>query len=311
MFVTQLDPAGSALIYSTFLGASGSDHPFALDLDEFGNATLCGQTYSSGFPMTPGAFDTSFNSPPGTSDGFVARLDATGSSLLYSTFLEGSAQDWLMDLDVSDSGDVVVTGGSVSSTFPTTWACFDPTYNGSFDVVLSRLSMAGLGAADLVYSTFLGGSSQDECFTVAVRGEEVTLGGGLWSADFPVTPGCFQPDLGGFVEGHINRFDELTVGVQDSPPVAALDPRVRLGAPLPNPAFGRVFYDVDLSHATRVNVGVFDIQGRLVRSLVDEELPAGSHHLAWDPGTGLPAGAYYLRLTADGARETRKIFLVR
>jgi hypothetical protein len=87
-FVTRLTPAGSSLVYSTFLGGgTGSDYGNALALDAQGAATVAGRTSSSDFPFTSGAFDTTFNG--GSSDAFVTRLSPTGSSLVYSTFWEG------------------------------------------------------------------------------------------------------------------------------------------------------------------------------------------------------------------------------
>ncbi len=90
-FVTRLSPTGSSLVYSTFLGGMGHDRAYALALDAQGAATVAGDTESTNFPTTPGAFDTSHNG--GFSDAFITRLSPTGSSLVYSTLLGGTSDD--------------------------------------------------------------------------------------------------------------------------------------------------------------------------------------------------------------------------
>ena len=86
VFVTKLNAAGSGLIYSTFIGGSNSDYGRGIAIDSSGNAFLTGYTYSSNYPTTVGAFDTSFNNGD---DVFVTKLNAAGSALIYSTFLGG------------------------------------------------------------------------------------------------------------------------------------------------------------------------------------------------------------------------------
>src|SRR3989442_783710 len=90
-FVTKLDAAGSALVYSTFLGGSGYDQGYGIAVDAPGNAYVTGFTASTDFPTTTGAVDTTFNG--GSGDAFVTKLNPTGSALVYSTFLGGSAVD--------------------------------------------------------------------------------------------------------------------------------------------------------------------------------------------------------------------------
>ena len=160
-FVTKLDPGGAALLYSTYLGGgqgvsqnAGFDVASGIAVDHAGNAFVTGLTYSSDFPITPGAFDTTFAG----GDVFVTKLLASGSALAYSTYLGGSANDAGNGIAVDSAGSAYVTGSTASSNFPTTPGAFDVTRGGGiFDAFVTKLAASG---AALVYSTYLGGSQR-------------------------------------------------------------------------------------------------------------------------------------------------------
>ncbi len=171
-------------MYATFLGGSLNDDGNGIALDQAGSVYVTGETISGDFPITPNAFDPSFN---GGSDVFVVKLNPFGSGLAYATFLglgEGAA------VAVDDAGDAFVTGLTSSSIFPATPGAFDPSYNGGTDAFLARLNAAGSG---LVYATFLGGMNWDDSGAVAVDGTGSAYVAGLTeSSDFPTTPGAFD-----------------------------------------------------------------------------------------------------------------------
>ncbi|MBI4744941.1 MAG: SBBP repeat-containing protein, partial [Actinobacteria bacterium] len=131
IFVTKLNPQGSDLLYSTFLGGSDIDYGFGITLDASDNAYVTGYTSSSNFPTTAGAFDATHNG--GYDDAFVAKLNPQGSGLLYSTFLGGSSGDYGWDITLDASDNAYVTGYTSSSNFPTTAGAFDATHNGGYD----------------------------------------------------------------------------------------------------------------------------------------------------------------------------------
>ncbi len=137
-FVTKLNPTGSALVYSTFLGGDAYDTGADLLLDADGALTLTGHTYSANFPTTPGAYDRVRG---GSADAFVARFDPTGSFLLYSTFLGGTHQaiDVGAAIAPAAGGTVSVAGYTHSADFPTTPGAFDRSYNGDVDAFLATL----------------------------------------------------------------------------------------------------------------------------------------------------------------------------
>jgi hypothetical protein len=137
-FVTKLNPTGSGLVYSTFLGGDAYDTGADLLLDADGTLTLTGHTYSANFPTTPGAYDRVRG---GSGDAFVARFDPTGSSLLYSTFLGGTHQGIDVGAAIAPAagGTVSVAGYTYSADFPTTPGAFDRSYNGEGDAFVATL----------------------------------------------------------------------------------------------------------------------------------------------------------------------------
>ena len=148
-FVTKLNPAGSALLYSTFLGGSGEDEGLGIALDAAGDAYVTGFAASSDFPTSVGALDTSQN---GSDDAFVTKLNPAGSTLLYSTFLGGSGDDVGFGIAVDAAGDVYVTGRTDSSDFPTSVGAFDTSWNGSFDAFVTKLGLIPAVPATLTLS---------------------------------------------------------------------------------------------------------------------------------------------------------------
>jgi len=205
-FVTQLSPTGSILVYSTYLGGTGTfgDYAFALALDAQGAATVAGFTGSTDFPTTPGAFDTSFHGGYGYLDAFVTRLSPTGSSLLYSTFLGGTGDDRAYAVTLDAQGAATVAGWTESTDFPTTPAAFNTSLNGGRDAFVTRLSPTG---SSLLYSTFLGGVGDEFATALALDAQgAATVAGLTFSANFPTTPGAFDRSYnGGYNDAFVTR----------------------------------------------------------------------------------------------------------
>jgi hypothetical protein len=201
-FVTKLNPQGSALVYSTYLGSNTADGKIVVS--SAGNAYVAGDTQSPTFPTTPGAVATSCNKcGPGTdavghplTDLYVAELNNSGSALIYSTFVGGSDADFASGVALDPSGNVYVTGETYSNDFPTTPGAFQTTCGGGScsgqlaDVFVFKLNPTG---SALLYSTLVGGSSYDSAGGITLDGSgDVYLGGQTLSQDFPVTNGAFQ-----------------------------------------------------------------------------------------------------------------------
>ena len=142
-FAARLSPTGSSLVYSTYLGGSGSDFGNGIAVDAAGSAYVSGETSSFDFPTTAGAFDTTYN---GGGDAFVVKLNPGGSALVYSTFLGGTSTDVGFGIGVDASGDAYVAGFTSSPDFPTTAGAFDTTFNGGFRDAFAAKVSPGPGA---------------------------------------------------------------------------------------------------------------------------------------------------------------------
>ena len=191
-FVTKLNATGSALVYSTYLGGTGNDQGNAITINAAGNAYVTGSTLSANFPTTPGAFQTVNG---GGNDAYVTELATTGTSLVYSTFLGGNAEDFGNDVKVDSTGNATVVGLSGSTNFPVTPDAIQSTYGGNNDAFITRLNATG---SALVFSTYLGGSSADDAFAMTLDAAgNIYVVGQTFSANFPTTPGAFQTTFGG------------------------------------------------------------------------------------------------------------------
>jgi hypothetical protein len=218
-FATRFNSTGG-LVFSTFLGGNGFDSAQAAGFDPAGNVIVAGTTESTDFPVTPGAFQTSFE---GSYDGFIVRLDPTGAHLTYGTYLGGQVivGEALAsgDMVVDPNGFVLVTG-IAGPQFPTTPNGIQQTNAGGNDAFLARLHLDGNGAADLKYSTFLGGELDDAGTAVAVdpnNSQLVTVVGSTYSVGFPTTSGVLKPKLteapgGGTENSFVTKFQFPSIG---------------------------------------------------------------------------------------------------
>ncbi len=192
-FVTKLNPGGSALVYSTFLGGSGSDSAVGIAVDASGHAFVTGHTISPDFPTTTGAFQTVNRSSAG-GNAFVTELDPNGSALVYSTYLGGSGMqgDFGKGIAVDGSGSAYIVGDAFSPDFPSTQGAYQRVEkaSNSSNVFVTKLNAIGTA---LVYSTYLGGSVADNGNSIAVDANgQAYVAGNTLSGDFPTTSGAFQ-----------------------------------------------------------------------------------------------------------------------
>jgi len=211
-FVTKLDPSGSVLVYSTYLGGSlGSEYTYALKVDNQGHAYVTGSTSSIDFPTTLGVVDPV---PGPATDGFVTKLSPSGSSLIYSTFLGGSSSDIPQSIAIDGAGQVSVTGYTFSLDFPTTLGAFDTTFNGvssNEDAFVTKLNATASG---FIYSTFLGGSGRDLGTGLALDSSGNTyVTGYTTSTNLPTTFGAFDRFLGGTGDSFVTKLNATGSGI--------------------------------------------------------------------------------------------------
>ena len=189
-FVTKVNPTGSALVYSTYVGGTAAQG-FAIAIDSSGNAYITGLTECC-FPTTAGAYQTTFGGA--YSDAFVAKLNASGSALVYSTYVGGALQDEAHAIAIDSSGNAYITGITLGS-FPLTAGAFQSTVTGFDTSFVTELNAAGTA---LVYSTYLGGSAHAQGAAIAVDGSgNAHVAGFTDSPDFPVTSPAQQSTFGG------------------------------------------------------------------------------------------------------------------
>ncbi|MCH7924960.1 MAG: SBBP repeat-containing protein, partial [Planctomycetes bacterium] len=194
---------------STYLGGGGNDSIHGMSLDPASEeVVVCGSTASTNFPVTGGAFQTSFQG--GVMDVFVTRLDAGGEALVFSTYLGGSGSgdarfgEFGYDIAVDGAGHAYITGLTDSPDFPTLNALQPALGGGDHDAFATKLSPDG---SALVYSTYLGGSGNEEGLGIAVDADEnAYLSGWTSSDDFPLE-NPVQPFRGGMVDAFALKLD--------------------------------------------------------------------------------------------------------
>jgi hypothetical protein len=210
VFVTKLNAAGTAFLYSTYLGGTGVDGGGSIVVDSSGNAYLIGSTNSTNFPVVS-AFQSSYGGPrnSGFNDAFVAKLNPAGSALVFSTYLGGSETDDGGGIALGPSNTVYVTGKTHSSNFPVANA-FQPLKGGvTADAFVTKFSAAG---NTLVYSTYLGGANPvgtdwgDSGYGIAVDSSgSAYVTGETFSTNFP-TVNPLQSTRRGASDAFVTKF---------------------------------------------------------------------------------------------------------
>jgi hypothetical protein len=205
-FVTKLNEDGTALVYSTYLGGSGTEFGEGIAVDREGNAYITGSTESTNFPgASTSTIQPTFG---GVRDAFVSKLNKDGTALVYSTYLGGSGGDLGLGIAVDREGNAYVTGLTGSSNFPgTSTSSIQPTFGGVGDAFVSKLNKDGTA---LVYSTYLGGSGSDQGRGIAVDREgNAYVTGFTESTNFPGTStSTIQPTFGGVRDAFVSKLNK-------------------------------------------------------------------------------------------------------
>src|SRR5262245_36078224 len=194
----------SALVYSTYFGGGAEDTGSSIAVDASGHAYVTGWTGSSDFPVTPGAYQTSWAG--GGADAFVAKFDASGA-LVYSTYLGADGYDVGRSVAVDPPGNAYVTGYFYTSAFPTTPGAYQTVNRGAYDAFVSKLNPSG---SALLYSTYLGGNGDDNALAIAVdsQGNAYVTGstGSTGPNTFPML-NAGQGTFGGYYDAFITKLN--------------------------------------------------------------------------------------------------------
>jgi hypothetical protein len=297
-FACKLEADGSDLLWSTYVGGSGTDFANGLALDAGDDLVLVGETGSFDFPTTGSAYDDSFN---GADDAYVTKLSGSDGTLLWSTFLGGTVPfyETAFGVDIDDLGRPVVVGTTPADDFPTTPGAYDTSHNGGQDVFISRLGSDG---SALLGSTFLGGSGTDYAWFAGLGANgDVIVTGDTGSTDFPTTPGAYDTDY----NGSDQDVWVARMALESDPASApSLGPDTNLELMVsPNPALGTAYFAMPAE--------IVDPTGRVVaRSILDD-----ATRFAWNAtdasGQEAPAGVYLAILDAGSGRVTIRFLLLR
>ena len=197
-FVAKLAPNGRTLIYSTFLeGSSDGGTADAIAIDASGRAFVGGTTRDRDFPVTPGAFDTVAS---GGGSAYALRLNATGSSVEFATFIEGSDSNAVRAIAIDADGSAVVAGDTTSVDFPVV-AALDDEKSGGQDAFVAKFNP---DMSALVFSTYIGGERGEFATGVAIDGSgDVYVTGSTTSSDFRATVGAFDEALNGVSDSFV------------------------------------------------------------------------------------------------------------
>jgi hypothetical protein len=200
-FVAKFSASGGTLMYSTYLGGEGYDELYSVAVDASGEASVAGYTESTTtLPIVAAAQSTN----GGGGDGFVAKLSATGSSFVYSTYLGGSAADVTQAIALDPAGNAYAAGYTNSTNFPTTAGVLRTSNAGGYDAFVAKLGPAG----SFAYSTLLGTFVEDEANAVAVdAGGNAYVTGHTYSSSFPTTAGAPQTVLGGNADAFVAKLN--------------------------------------------------------------------------------------------------------
>ncbi len=216
--ITKFNPYGTNLIFSTYIGGVGNDYPHSLIVNHNNELLILGTTRSIDFPVTPGCYDNTQN---GSSDIFVAKLNATGNVMLGSTYIGGSADDGLNwgnplkynyadqyrgEIVVDQTDYVFVASTTQSPDFPTTAGVFQPTYISGETNQNACVIKLSPNLTSLNWSTFFGGTMDDAAYSLQFDElGNILFTGGTKSADLPVSATAIKTSLGGIMDGYITK----------------------------------------------------------------------------------------------------------
>jgi hypothetical protein len=202
-FVAKLNSSGTALVYSTYLGGNNDDYGQSIAIDSIGNVYVTGFSSSTNFPIT-----NQIQGYQTGSNAFVTKINNSGTLLLYSSYLGGSGNDYGRDIVVDEDNNILVTGYTDSSNFPT-WQAIAGTYRGGlYDAFVTKIITTS-GIYTYAYSTYLGGSDIDRGYSIATDNTgNVYVTGQTYSSDFP-TVNPLQPVYGGDGDTFVVKLDPL------------------------------------------------------------------------------------------------------
>ncbi len=206
-FVTELNPSGSGLVFSTYLGGGGDDNGNGIALDSTGNVCVVGITSSTNFPTTAGVYQPAYGG--GSNDGFVTKLNSTGTGLIFSSYIGGSDNDQALGIALDGADNLYITGFTHSANFPHTAGAAQAALAGPVNGFITKMNTAGTA---LLYSTFLGGSGSglngDVAVAIAIDSSgNAYVTGYATSTNFPITAGAASSTHVGTLDAFVTKLN--------------------------------------------------------------------------------------------------------
>jgi hypothetical protein len=320
IFITKLNETGSQLVYSTLLGGTEDQASLGIALDSSGSAYVCGTTTSVDFPTTPNAFMT--GSILSRYYGFVSKISSDGGKLEYSTLLTGekdttaSTDTVIRDIAIYGDGYSVITGRTGARYFPVTPDAIQPEKKGG-NSILAIISKDG---GNLIYSTYWGGSGNDEANALALDGiGNVYIAGITSSVDFPRSEGAIDTTLSRYdylrmPEGFTSKFHfgDISTHVSghgDTPS------KFHIISTYPNPFNPSTTIEFSLPEPEKVNLMVYSITGQKVYEVQTKKLSAGTQRIRWDGKDAfnktVSSGIYLIRLDNGKRSIAQKVLFLK
>ena len=312
-FVTKLNSTGSDLIYSTYLGVESQGESIAVDSSA--NAYITGGTTSPDFPTTKGAYQTNFPAKyPANTNVFVTKLNASGSSLEYSTYIGGSGNingggEFARSIAIDIKGNAYITGNTGSNDFPTTSGAYETIGGGLFITMLNSMGN------DLVYSTIINRYGWGE--SIAVDSNRNAYITGQAFSGYPTTNGAFQTAVGSsYGNAYVTKFN-LSAETSVEEYNFSIPSKFLLEQNYPNPFNPSTTIEYSIPKQSNVIIKVFDLLGKEIATLVNAEKRAGVYKVNFN-GSNLASGIYFYRIEATpvGGQagnfiETKKLVLLK
>ena len=304
-FIAKLNSDGTDLIFATYLGGTENEKAFSVKLDNENNIYLAGNVNSDDFPTTTNAFQTSFTK---YQDAFVTKLSSDGTSLIYSTYIGGNNRDYINSLIVNSSGCVFVTGKSKATNLPSTEGTYQENSGGRYDAFVIGLNSTG---TEVIYSTYLGGSNDDEAYSIDLSNDgNLYVGGYTKSTNFPISNGVYRTDLEDdrYEDGFITKISPLLITGIDKNEMTSS--KSSLSQNYPNPFNQKTIISYSISSKNNINISVYNEIGQKVAVLVNKKQSAGSYNVTFD-GSYLSGGIYYYKIITGNNQQIEKMLLIK
>jgi DNA-binding MarR family transcriptional regulator len=205
IFIIKLNATGSSISYSTYFGGGNYEIGRGISVDILGNVYVAGWTNSSNFTTSTNAYDTTYNGGDSWGDIFILKFNSNGSSLIYSTYIGGSDDEFADEIEVDSNYNAIIGGETWSSNFPTTQGAYDRIHSGSGDIIIAKINPNGTA---LLYSTFIGGGNRDTCQGIALDlYDNVYVTGETQSPNFPTTNDAFDKLYNGTPDAFLSIID--------------------------------------------------------------------------------------------------------